>query len=126
MKLIQAIIPMLFMSFLSYAQSKPIQADSIVKIQLDGPRKQGPAPLYILKYKGKTFSIDTTAMKNGALASKAIGSLDVVIDKNTLEKYGDAAKNGAIVITLNEEQSSRTFRSLKKYLRQISLLTKGE
>ena len=117
---------MLFMSFLSYAQSKPIQTDSIVKVQLDGPRKQGPAPLYILKYKGKTFSIDTTAMKNGALASKAIGSLAVVIDKNTIEKYGDAAKSGAIVITLNEEQSSRTFRSLKKYIRQISMLTKVE
>ena len=126
MKLIQTLIPMLFMSVLSYAQSKPIQGDSIVKVQLDGPRKQGPAPLYILKYKGKTFSIDTTAMKNGALDSKAIKSLDVVIDKNTLEKYGNAARSGAIVITLSEEQSTRTFRSLKKYLRQISMSTKVE
>jgi hypothetical protein len=126
MKLIQALIPMLFIGVLSNAQSKPIPADSIFKVQLDGPRMQGPAPLYLLKYKGKTFSIDTTAMKNGVLDSQAIGSLDVVIGKEALSKHGEAAKSGAIVLTLIEEQSSKTFMSIRKYLEEISILTKVE
>jgi len=85
------------------------------------PRKQGPAPLYILKYKGKAFSIDTTAIKNGALESRALKSIDVIIDKRELARYGDAARNGAIVITLNEVQNERIFSSLKKHLRKISV-----
>jgi len=125
MKLIQALMPMLFMSVLLNAQSKPIPADSMI-VQSDNPRRQAPALSYFLKYKGKTFSIDSTAIKNGALPSRAIRSLDLVIDKNELERYGNAANNGAIILSLTEVQSSKTFRSIKKYLKEIPMFTQAE
>jgi hypothetical protein len=49
-------------------------------------------------------------MKNGVLDSQAIGSLDVVIGKEALSKYGEAAKSGAIILTL------MSFRKLNLFL----------
>jgi hypothetical protein len=124
MKIMLALILMLFVSVLVNAQSKQMPPDTVRNVRLDGPRKLGAEPLYILNYQGKTFSIDSVAIKNGVIPSGAINSLDLVIDKNALEKYGNAAKNGAIVLTLIEEQNSKTFRSIKKYLKEIPRLTR--
>jgi hypothetical protein len=121
MKLIFIIISMLFLSVFSNAQSKPIKTDSIPKVMIDGPMRKGPQPLWLLKHRGKTFSIDTTAMKNGVLASKSIGFIDVIPDKEAVKKYGNAAENGVIVITLGEEPGSKIFRSLKKHLKEVPI-----
>ena len=121
MKVIQVLIPLLLTSFFSYAQSITVEQDSVTRIKLDCSIKDKdfPSPLWIIVHKGKMFSIDSTAMKKSRMNPKFIKSFSVLKDKEGIERYGNAAKNGVVEIVLNEKNNSSQFKSLKKDLRSL-------
>ena len=121
MKRLLLLIPMLFVRVLLHAQAEPAWPNSGKQVLLDGPRKNYPSPLWLLKHKNKVYSVDTTAVKEGVIDQESIASVEVFKDKEELKKYGDLANNGVIVITLTKKRGAQTFRSLKRYLKEMPL-----
>ncbi len=120
MKLLQILIPLFFVSSMSYAQSETIKEDSVTRVRLDCSIKEFPSPLWLVMYEGKMFSIDSVVMKEKKILNpSSIKSVNVLKNQQELEKYGNAGKNGVVILTLSEEKGAKTFKSLKKYLTAI-------
>lgn len=119
MKSIKILVVLIFIGSFSYAQSEKAKVDSGIVVHLDGPVHTTPSPLYILTHEGKEYSLDTTAAKKGILDINSIKSIDIPKDREAILKYGAAAKNGVVVITLNEQKYSGAFNLLEKYLKAL-------
>jgi hypothetical protein len=58
-------------------------------------------------------------MHNGILEPDFIKSINIMKDREGLEQFGSAAKNGVIVFTLVERNSNKSINALRKYLKAL-------
>jgi hypothetical protein len=119
MKRIIVIIPFFFLSFVVDAQSDVTKKDSTFIMRCSSPVIKGSSPLLILMHEGNKFSVDTIVMHNGILEPDFIKSINIMKDKEGLEQFGSAAKNGVIVFTLIEKNSNKSINALRKYLKAL-------
>ena len=119
MKRTIVIIPFIFLSFIVNAQSDVAKKDSTFIMRCSSPVIKGPSPLLILMHEGNKFSVDTIVMHNGILEPDFIKSINIMKDKEGLEQFGSAAKNGVIVFTLIERNSNKSINALRKYLKAL-------
>jgi hypothetical protein len=113
------IIPLIFLSIVVNAQSRIAKNDSAFVMRCSSPLLKGPSPLWIVLHKGNTFSIDTNFVQNGILEPGFINSINIMKDKEGLQQYGSAAKNGVIVIILIHQRNNKPIKALRKYLKEM-------
>jgi hypothetical protein len=119
MKRTSIIIPFIFISIFANAQSDTGNTVSSFIMRCSSPVLKGPSPLLILKHHGKKFLMDTVVLQNGILEPNYIKSIDIMKDREGLEQYGSAAKNGVIVFTLIEKKNNKHINALRKYLKAL-------
>lgn len=80
----------------------PKEGETRTRIVVGSSTKVGPDPLYILD--GKTISPNPL----GEIKSEDIESIEVLKDQAATELYGDAGKNGVIIITSKGKKDKST------------------
>lgn len=122
MKILITLTLLLIKVSLACAQSKPPlqvttnagQPDSDVPVRICVPSRASSianAPLYIIK--SHLQEVKSSGAKLYSVNTKWIKSIEVLKDSTILAKYGSQAKNGVVVITLDDEKFPKAFEQLK-------------
>lgn len=75
--------------------------------------------LLILKHHGRQFMLDTMAFTDNLLKPTTIKKFEVVKTREALDIYGFVGKNGAVLVTLDEQKYPKLFKQLKKYIKAL-------
>jgi hypothetical protein len=118
-KFTNILLLLILMTSASYAQIDTISVNPGSYLRLDGPISQSPSPLFIVTYKGKEYILDSLGVKGNVLDPNSIESMNVIKAREGLIPYGEAAKNGVVIVILKEERKS--FVALKKHLKPLKL-----
>lgn len=78
-------------------------------------KRQEPI-LWIIKIKKKEYFLDTVITINKNLNPLYISHLEVLKDSTLLSQYGQAAKNGVVIISIAKKHDKEVFKSMKRYL----------
>ena len=106
---------LILISSASFAQIDTVRITSSSNSRLDGSKSS--SPLFIISYKGKEYILDSIGVKGNVLDPNSIESMNVIKGREGLIPYGEAAKNGVVIVILKEERKS--FIALKKHLKPL-------
>lgn len=67
-------------------------------------------PLYIIKSHNKEFKVKDISILN----PNAIQAISVLKDSSAINKYGNEAKNGVVLITVNDDKYPELYKEIKK------------
>ncbi|MFB9862624.1 hypothetical protein [Rufibacter immobilis] len=103
---------LVLLPFLAQAQDLPLQGKvNNIKITRSTLSGQAPEALYLLKTDSGAVPITQDILNN--ITPEWMESLSVLRDKAAVEKYGEQAKNGVILIGLKKEKEAEVLKSLK-------------
>ncbi len=85
------------------------------------------SPLTIVKY-GKKELLSRDFKNNSVLKiinPNDISSIDILKDKESIEKYGEDGKNGVIIVTIKDEKADEFAKALKQRKKDLRKLNKN-
>ena len=78
-------------------------------------KRQEPI-LWVIKTKKKEYVLSETIDIGNNLNPLYISKLEIYKDSTSLSKYGQAAKNGVIIVSIAKEHEKEVFKRMKRYL----------